>query len=237
MPGLEVLLEVQEHDTAIDRLRHRRVTLTERAELQQVEEELAALERSRADVSARREAVAHRQKRFEDECALVEAKVSEIQGQLYSGAVTVPRELQAMQAEVDALQRRASALEDNILEAMTEAEPLDAEIARLREERTRLDAQGARLRAAIAEAEAAIDAELAGEVAARQAVAGGLPTDLAERYERLRARLGGVGAARLVNGRCGGCHLTLPATELDRIRREPPDAVVTCDQCGRLLVH
>ena len=57
------------------------------------------------------------------------------------------------------------------------------------------------------------------------------------RIRLLRAKLGGVGAARLVNGRCTGCHLTLPATELDRIRREPPDALIRCDQCGRVLVR
>ena len=49
--------------------------------------------------------------------------------------------------------------------------------------------------------------------------------------------LGGVGAARLVGPSCTGCHLTLPAQELDRIRREPPDALVFCDQCGRILVR
>jgi predicted nucleic acid-binding Zn-ribbon protein len=46
-----------------------------------------------------------------------------------------------------------------------------------------------------------------------------------------------VGAARVVGSSCGGCHLTLPATELDRIRRAEPDALVTCDQCGRILVR
>ena len=30
---------------------------------------------------------------------------------------------------------------------------------------------------------------------------------------------------------------TLPATELDRIKRGGPDAVVLCDQCGRILVR
>ena len=29
----------------------------------------------------------------------------------------------------------------------------------------------------------------------------------------------------------------IPATELDRIRLEPADAVVNCEQCGRILVR
>ncbi|MDQ1445435.1 MAG: C4-type zinc ribbon domain, partial [Acidimicrobiaceae bacterium] len=45
------------------------------------------------------------------------------------------------------------------------------------------------------------------------------------------------GAAKLVGSNCSGCHLSLPATELDRIRHGSPDQVVFCDQCGRILVR
>ena len=237
MTALDTLLVVQEHDTALDRLRHRRATLPERAELARVGDELAALERSRAEVAAEIDRVAKGQKKLEDELASVEAKVAEIQARLYSGAVTIPRELQAMQAEVDSLRKRCSTLEDGVLEAMTEREPLDAEVARLDARRAELDAEGGRLRAAAAEVEVAIDADVARESEARAAAAAQVPPDLAKLYEDLRSKLAGVGAAKLVNGRCSGCHLTLPATELDRIRREPPDAVIRCDQCGRILVR
>jgi predicted nucleic acid-binding Zn-ribbon protein len=64
-----------------------------------------------------------------------------------------------------------------------------------------------------------------------------LPDDLTQRYEKLRDRLGGVGAARLEHGACGGCHLALPAVELDHIRRAPPEAIIICEQCGRILVR
>ena len=43
--------------------------------------------------------------------------------------------------------------------------------------------------------------------------------------------------ARLVGTNCGGCHLTLSAVELDRIRHAPPDEMVFCGECGRLLVR
>ncbi|PZS15795.1 MAG: hypothetical protein DLM54_12165 [Acidimicrobiales bacterium] len=142
-----------------------------------------------------------------------------------------------MQADRDALHRRQAGLEDNVLEAMGEREPLDEEVARLEEERRRLDVEGSRLRAAVAEAQTAIDADLAANEAQRAAAASAVPTELSSLYERLRARHGGVGAAALVGARCGGCHLSLPATEVDRIRREPPDTLLTCDQCGRILVR
>ena len=228
---------MQEHDTAVERLRHRRATLPELAQLAGVEQALAALEQARAEAAGRRDEVARRQRALEDDLASTEAKISELEQRMYSGVVSAPRELQAMQADVESLRRRRSTLEDGVLETMAEQEPLDDEVSDLDREQERLDQEGVRLRAAVAEARAAIDAELAVEESRRAEAVEGLPEDLMARYERLRARLDGIGAAPLVGGRCGGCHLSLPATEVDRIRREPPDALITCDQCGRILVR
>ncbi len=231
------LLRVQEHDTAADQLRHRRQTLPERAELRAVEDELARLEAAAADVGARAGEASRAQRRLEDELSLLEAKMTELDAKLYSGAVKVPRELQAMQAEAEAMRARRAALEDEVLEAMEVKEPLEEEVAALERRRNELDADGARLRAALAEAEAAVERELAAVLDARKEAAASVPADMADRYERLRARLDGVGAAPLVNGRCGGCHLALPATEVDRLRKLPPDTLVTCEQCERILVR
>ena len=230
------LLQVQDHDTAADRLRHRRATLPELAQLASVGDRLAELEVALAEVTARRDDVARREKRLDDEVAAVTSKMAEVKGLLYSGAVSAIRELQAMEAEVEALTRRRTVLEDELFEAMEEREPLDARIAALEDERRVLDAEGSRLHAVVAEAQAALDGELAVELEGRAKAAAGLPPELATLYEQLRARSDGVGAARLVNGRCGGCHLTLPATEVDRLRRQPPDSLERCEQCGRILV-
>ena len=231
------LLEVQEHDTVADPLPHRRATLPQREELARLAEAGAELDRRRAEVAPRRDEVARRQRAAEDELASVEAKASELDKRLYSGTIGSPRELSALQADVEALRRRCSQLEDAVLEAMDEREPLDAEVAGLEGQRAALDDQAVAHRAALAEAEAAIDGELAGVEEARAALAARLPGDLVTLYEQLRAKLDGVGAARLVGGRCDGCHLTLPAVEVARIKREPPETLLRCDQCGRILVR
>jgi predicted nucleic acid-binding Zn-ribbon protein len=237
MSVLEDLLVVQEHDSAADRLRHKLETLPEKARLAEVTQALAAVDASTAEVGGRRDEAVRTQQRHEDELASVEAKIGDVDRRLYSGSVTAPRELQAMQADVASLKRHRSEIEDHVLEAMQDREPLDAEVTALEERRAGLEAEADQLRQAILDQGKEIDADLAAELEARGAAAAGIPGDLLSQYERLRASEGGVGAARLVNGRCSGCHLTLPATELDRIRHEAPDAVVLCDQCGRILVH
>jgi len=237
MGDLEVLLEVQQHDTHIDQLEHRRRALAERAELAGVEAEISALEKVLADVEASLTAAHAEQGRHEGDLAATEARIAEVDKRLYGGTVSASRDLQAMSAEVDSLKRRRSLLEDDVLAAMDAVEPLQRERDELERRRAELDARAGSLRAAIAEAEVAIEAELAAERDHRAAVAAPLPAELVATYERLRSRLAGVGAARLEHGTCTGCHLSLPSGELERIRHEPPDAVVLCDQCGRILVR
>ncbi|HET9444099.1 MAG TPA: C4-type zinc ribbon domain-containing protein [Acidimicrobiales bacterium] len=237
MSALEAVLSVQDHDTVIDQLRHRRQSLPERAALQALEARRRELAARRQEAAARRDEVAARQAELERAMAVSEARVGEIDRRMYSGQVTASRDLQAMAAEIEHLKERVSDLEDAALAAMEEREPLDAEVAGLDREDAILVADADRLTAALAAAEAAIDADLAGEQEARRAAAEAVPGDLAATYEKLRARLGGIGAARLEHGTCMGCHLRLPATELDRLKREPPDSVAFCDQCGRILVR
>jgi len=40
-----------------------------------------------------------------------------------------------------------------------------------------------------------------------------------------------------VGDRCDGCHLTLSAVELERLRNLPADEYAACAQCDRILVH
>lgn len=181
--------------------------------------------------------MARRQRALEDELATVEHKLADVQAKLYSGTVSLIRELQAMQAEIDALKRRQSTLEDSVLETMTEREPLDEEVAGLEAQRAALDERAGGLRATLAEAQLGIDIELETELAARAEAVDGIPAEVISSYERLRTRLDGVGIARLVNGRCDGCHLSLSVTELTNATRLPADTLLHCEQCGRILVR
>ena len=237
MSNLDALLEVQERDTAADRLRHRRANLPERAEIVTLEERLAALEARRAETGASLDAVALRQSRLEEEVRFLDGRIEEIERRLYSGTVTASRDLQAMSTEVSSLRARRSSVEDEVLVTMEQGEPLARQLEELDREREAIDAEAGRLRATLVASEVEIDHEISGEEEARAMAAQGVPSDLLRTYEGLRTKLGGVGAARLVGSTCTGCHLALPSAEVARIKREPADALVYCDQCGRILVR
>lgn len=237
MAVFDALLVIQDHDTAADRLRHQRASLPERAALAAAEARQAELDTTLAEVEGRQQELARRQRGLEDEVAALTDKIADVERRLYGGSVSAPRELQALQADQESLARHRSELEDEVLDLMETREPIDAEVARLQAERAGIDAEADQLRAAIGAAEAVIDAELAGEEEHRAAAAADLPEELLDRYEGLRTRLGGVGAARLTGGSCTGCHLTLSATQVDHIKHTAPDELVLCENCGRILVR
>lgn len=231
------LLDVQDHDTRLDQLRHKREVLPERAQLREVETAIAALERETATVAAVRDDLVRSQKRLEDEVAVVEAKAAEVNGTLYGGTVTSPRALQDLQADLESLQRRQRTLEDEVLELMEQQEAPTDTLDRLAAEAAERSAAADALRVAITAQEAEIDVEIDAQRAERDALAVGLPEALLDEYEKLRVPMGGIGVARLEGGRCLGCQLMLSAVERDRIKSLPADAMLHCEECGRLLVR
>ncbi len=237
MADLHRLLDVQDRDLALDQLRHRRDTLPDRAALAGHQQTITRIDRELATLTEQLAELSRAQKRLEDEVAIVETKAAAETKKLNSGSITAPREIQALSDEIDALGRRQRALEDDELELMEKAEPLSADVDRLGAERGTAAAEAERLTAAITEQQQAIDAEAAGIRAERDAAAADIPADLLARYEKLRAKLDGVAVARLQGDLCLGCHVSLPAMEVDAIRHAPEGTVLTHEECGRILVR
>jgi len=233
----EQLLALQDLDLRIHQLRHRRANLPELAAIEANAAEQAALVAARAEVAAAHKELVRRQHLLEDEIAQVTSRAAAHEANLYSGTVTNPRELQAMQDDIDSLHRRQRTLEDQDLEIMEELEPLAAQLADMDAAGQSLVVAASALQSALEQAASEIDAELIEVTATRSDAAAGIDDGAVAEYEQLRVQLGGIAIARLVGNACGGCHLSLPAVELDRIRRLDPDTQVVCEECGRILVR
>jgi hypothetical protein len=237
MTDLDRVLELQTNDTTTDQLKHRRQTLAEHAELKAIDIREAEIVASVVEPRAERDSLGREQKRLEDEIAGIEQKVAVVFHQLYEEGLTSPKEAQALQADLESLKRRQAVLEDEVLDLMEKIEPLDevlavsvAEIETVREDRERT-------KAALAAAQAAIDAELAAVAESRIGLAAAVSPEMLKSYEELRPQYEGIAIARLVGPTCQGCFLSLAAAEVDELRRRPADELVHCPDCGRILVR
>jgi predicted nucleic acid-binding Zn-ribbon protein len=187
-------------------------------------------------VGARHAVVLAEERKLDDEARSIGDHADEVDKKLYSGTVVSPRELQAMQADVEMLRNRRSELEDQELEIMEQREALDQELAALDGALATLENDALALRDTIARTEAEIDAEIADETAQRSVLAAPVPPVLLADYEKRRAQNRGAGAARLVGTTCQACHLTIPSTEAEAIRRAAGASISYCDNCGAILV-
>ena len=160
------------------------------------------------------------------------------QQRLDSGAVTSPKDLENLQREIVSLAKRQGDLEDVVLEVMERRESAQERVAELTE---RVASVQAKIDDATARRDAAHE-EIDAEVATGHQGARGHRRDHARRpAQALReaARRSRAASARpgCYQRRCEGCRLELAITELNEVRAAPPDTVVRCENCRRILVR
>lgn len=230
------LLDLQAIDTALAQLAHRRKTLPELAELDAAARELSVLSDQRARAQVAVDDLDRDIARYEKDIDQVRTRKARDQQRLDAGGGGV-KELEALQHELATLNRRQSELEDAELELMEQREAaqaeLDALVAKLTDVGDRRAATETRRDEALAE----IAKEQEFKQSARAPLAADLPADLVTLYDRIRADSGGLGAALLRSGRCGGCRIELYGADLARVKAAPADEVVRCEECRRIMVR
>ena len=187
MTSLEPLLDLQERDLALDRLRHRRETLPERAALAAAETRATELRGTIDQVRSQRDEVAREEKRFDDEAIALAEQAALAEEKLYSGEVSSPRSSRRCRP-TSTLKRHQRSVEDRELAVMERREPLDARLEELETELGTVEAAAEQSAADLRVAESDIDGEVAQESAARAGLAAGIDADVLADYERAGRR-------------------------------------------------
>ncbi|HEV3472886.1 MAG TPA: hypothetical protein VG408_06720, partial [Actinomycetota bacterium] len=213
---LQRLLDLQTEDLTIKRLQDRKAALEEAQRLAEVKERLDELTADVAVAESRYEEVNRDNHRLEGEIEIAETKIAKEEQRLFSGAVSNPKELGALQAEVGMLKRKKSELEDQLLEVMEQRDQALSTLERLRSEQSETSSESDRLTKEVGMITDDIEAQLADHGAKRDEIAANIPEDILTLYDELRATKGGVGAAALEGGTCQGCHTQLPHKEVER---------------------
>lgn len=227
------LVDLAALDTAIQAADHARRNPAQAARVHELLGQRQTLSAELSRVLGIRDDVAAELARLESDVAVVDARAARDAERL--AATSSPKDAQGLEHELASLAKRKSDLEDAELELMERLEAADSDVAAQEALIAQTNDEGARLSA---EAKAAVaDATARGDQATRDrtAVAAALPADLAALYERIAAR--GTGAALLTRRTCGGCRMVLSGTDLQRLRQAVDDDVITCPECGCILVR
>ena len=232
IPTLADLLDLQEVDSAIDRLLDERQNLPE----------LGLYKSAHAEAVARSNALDALEVKFRDltlqvdktegELEMAEEKLGQQERRLYAGGMSA-RETENMRLEVESLRAQKVRQEDEVLELLDQRESMETLIEQARadlEEAQRVERD---LEAQIAEAWKKIDADLARKESRKAEIVPEINTELMDLYTSLRNSRGGVVVGALEGRTCGACHMELSASEHhDVIRQHPP----RCIHCPAILV-
>lgn len=150
---------------------------------------------------------------------------------LYSGRIRSPKELASLQHEVEGLEVRRDQLEERALETMEQVElamdnltaisnELGASESEWRSQQQRLSAEIEQFKDLLSELESK-----------RQQMLAGIDSQTIDFYNQLKKQKGWA-VAKVEQGTCRGCRISLSTAELQRARGEQ---LVECNSCRRIL--
>lgn len=173
----------------------------------------------------------HQHRDAEAEVTDILTKISEIEGQLYGGKITSPKELEGLQHEVTTLRARAENLENNTLEIIDRVEEAEKIVIDSNEALKQLETEWQQDQKRLSEEIKQLEKDLTGLKGQRAGLAAQLDTTALDLYERIRQQKNPV-VAKVEQGICRACRISLSASALQRARGGQP---IQCGTCGRIL--
>ena len=233
MDDYKTLAELQEIDSHIDGLDYREANLAERAAYLALKDEVAKIEALYANVAKKLRDESAILKKHEDVLEGLNAKIAKEEKRLYSGTVTIPKELAGIQQELAHLKDQADNTE---LELLEQSEVVDGSKSddktiseRLQKRTAERDAAHKRMEDELAQ----IAGERDGWKAKREPVYTALSEDARRLYDKVRLKHR-VAVTILEGEICQGCRVDLPSTEADHIHESTK--LERCSNCGRIFV-
>ena len=232
IPAISDLLDLQEVDLEIDRLIDRRGSLPELEQYRLANGERTNSEKQRDEIAANLRSVELDLDKAEGELEILEAKLGESETRLYAGGMSA-KETEHKRLEVRSLEGQKEASEERVLGLLDRREELQNALSEAQHGAASRRARETGLEEVIKVAWRDIDRELGRKEGRKAEIVPSIPPELLGDYERLRKSKQGVAIARLENGQCGGCHLTLSnAEQVEAAASDPP----RCVHCRRMLV-
>lgn len=149
------------------------------------------------------------------------------------GHVKNPRELSAIQREIESTRRMAATRTEEINKIKVAVEETETKLEGMRtsfeDVRTKADAEAERLR----KAQTKLEAKLAKLETGRKDLKGQVDLDTIRTYERIRKRVGGMAFVAASEGRCTACKMHVPHQTFVALRKG--EEIHSCESCGRLL--
>lgn len=158
-------------------------------------------------------------------------KLAPAQEKLYGGSVRNPKELANLQHEVEGFKSKREQLENKALEVMEQVELAVASVATISNESKNLTAEWQSQQQQLSNNAEELKAMQSDLKHKREALSANIDPETIEFYDKLKQQKGTT-MARVEQGICRGCRISLSTAELQQARG---GSLVQCSNCGRIL--
>lgn len=230
------LLAVQDVDTKLLQLAHKRASIVEVARAHELEVLLGSIDLKIVAVDTEISDLELAVRKAELDVEQVHTRAARDKERMDSGAVGA-KDLESLAHELESLARRQAELEEVELEVMQTLEEALAAKEALIEQKTEVETEYSQVKASADSQLAEIDSQVDVLKADRAHKVSNISAELVGLYDKICADFGGFGAAEFTHNECQGCHITLDANEIANINKTPVDQVIRCQECRRILVR
>jgi len=158
-------------------------------------------------------------------------KLASAEEKLYGGSIRNPKELTNLQHEIDGMKTKRDQLEDKALEIMDQVELTEASVASLTSQLNQLEAEWHRQQQQLSSRMEQLKTIMSDLEHKRQLLLAKIDPQAVEFYHELKKQKK-TAVAKVEQGICLGCRISLPTTELQQTRS---GNLVQCSSCGRIL--
>ena len=159
------------------------------------------------------------------------SKLTPAEKELYSGRIHNPKELANLQQEIDGLKARRDQMENKALEMMDQIELANTSITAINSKLKILEVEWQGQQQQLSADLEQLKTVLSNLQDKRQLLTADIDPQTIEVYQALKKQKG-IAVARVEQGICRGCRISLPVAELQRARS---GSLVRCSSCGRIL--
>lgn len=165
----------------------------------------------------------------------IDEKRAKYENRLYKGGITNSKELQSIEKEIKMLKEQQSKLDQKVLELYNAVEEARERKRYAEEIAGRVEKKIAVISSKESADKAKLESELSELRAKRDAAAAAInDKPLLSKYESIRKRTGNTAVARIVHGKCEGCHIAMLSFTIRNLVFNKE--MQQCESCGRILI-
>ncbi|MFC1900958.1 zinc ribbon domain-containing protein [Chloroflexota bacterium] len=161
----------------------------------------------------------------------ITGKLKKIEEDLYGGKIGNPKELTDLQHESDALKANLAKHEEQALDLMEKVEAATKSVTEADRELNKLKNDWQSQQRKLTVDKEKLEKAIVSLKDKRQRMMNDIDPQTVEIYQELRKQKGAA-VAKVQQGTCLGCRISLPVSDLQRVKGS---GMVRCSSCGRIL--